>query len=123
MNSCDNNSSDNNAWPALAYADWERCAKFGPEDHWPRQWAKLYCDRSKDLIFDFLEAKFRDRTHGGYFAKVADDGKPTDRRKHVYLNAFALYGLAAYHRASGDATALVAATPGTPSCLHPFELR
>src|SRR5690349_17883062 len=33
--------SDN---PALAYADWERCAKFGPDDHWPRQWAKLYCD-------------------------------------------------------------------------------
>jgi predicted oxidoreductase len=28
-----------------------------PGDHWPRQWAKLYCDRSKDLIFDFLDAK------------------------------------------------------------------
>lgn len=43
--------------PALAYADWERCAKFGPGDHWPRQWAKLYCDRSRDLIFEFLDAK------------------------------------------------------------------
>ena len=51
--------------------------------------------------FDFLEGQFRDRTHGGYFAKVADAGQPTDRRKHVYLNAFALFGLAAYHRASG----------------------
>src|SRR5262245_2678841 len=47
--------------------------------------------------FDFLEGKFRDRTHGGYFAKVSDDGRPTDRRKPVYLNAFALYALAAYH--------------------------
>src|SRR6266478_106667 len=28
--------------------------------------------------FDFLEGKFRDRTHGGYFAKVADAGRPTD---------------------------------------------
>jgi len=59
--------------------------------------------------FDFLERKFRDRTHGGYFAKVSDAGRPTDRRKHVYLNAFALYGLTAYHRATGDATALAAA--------------
>jgi mannobiose 2-epimerase len=59
--------------------------------------------------FDFLEGKFRDRTNGGYFAKVSDTGKPTDRRKHVYLNAFALYGLSAYHRATGDASALAAA--------------
>jgi cellobiose epimerase len=59
--------------------------------------------------FDFLEGKFRDRKHGGYFAKVSDAGRPTDRRKHVYLNAFALYGLTAYHRATGDAAALAAA--------------
>jgi mannobiose 2-epimerase len=59
--------------------------------------------------FDFLEKKFRDRTHGGYFAKVSDEGLPTDRRKHVYLNAFALYGLTAYHDASGDSAALTAA--------------
>jgi len=59
--------------------------------------------------FDFLEKRFRDRVHGGYYAKVSDAGRPTDRRKHVYLEAFALYGLTAYHRATGDATALDAA--------------
>jgi mannose/cellobiose epimerase-like protein (N-acyl-D-glucosamine 2-epimerase family)/spore germination protein YaaH len=59
--------------------------------------------------FDFLQARFRDAAHGGYFAKVSDAGRPTDRRKHVYLNAFALYALAAYHRASKDAAALTAA--------------
>jgi mannobiose 2-epimerase len=59
--------------------------------------------------FDFLEKKFRDQRHGGYFAKVSDSGRPTDRRKHVYLNAFTLYGLAAYSRASGDRAALAAA--------------
>jgi mannobiose 2-epimerase len=59
--------------------------------------------------FDFLEGHMRDRKHGGYFAKVSDAGQPTDRRKHVYLNAFALYGLVAYHSASGDAQALAAA--------------
>lgn len=59
--------------------------------------------------FDFLEGKFRDRSRGGYFAKVSDDGRPTDRRKHVYLNAFALYGLSAYHRATRDPASLAAA--------------
>jgi mannobiose 2-epimerase len=59
--------------------------------------------------FDFLEGHMRDRRHGGYFAKVNDAGQPTDPRKHVYLNAFALYGLVAYHRATHDAAALTAA--------------
>jgi cellobiose epimerase len=59
--------------------------------------------------FDFLEGRMRDRQHGGYFAKVSDAGQPTDRRKHVYLNAFALYGLVAYHRATGEREALAAA--------------
>ena len=59
--------------------------------------------------FEFLEGKFRDRSHGGYFAKVSDAGSPTDRRKHVYPNAFALYALAAYHRATADVSSLDAA--------------
>jgi mannobiose 2-epimerase len=59
--------------------------------------------------FDFLEGKFHDRAHGGYFAKVSDAGVPADCRKHVYLNAFALYGLAAYYRATSDPVALSAA--------------
>jgi mannobiose 2-epimerase len=59
--------------------------------------------------FDFLEGRMRDRRHGGYFSKVSDAGQPTDRRKHVYLNAFVLYGLVAYHRASHDPRALAAA--------------
>jgi mannobiose 2-epimerase len=59
--------------------------------------------------YDFLEKYFRDRRNGGYFSKVTDAGQPADVRKHAYLNAFALYGLAAYHRASGDRAALTAA--------------
>jgi mannobiose 2-epimerase len=58
---------------------------------------------------DFLEGRMRDQRHGGYFARVSDAGQPTDRRKHVYLNAFALYGLVAYHEATRDAQALTAA--------------
>jgi mannobiose 2-epimerase len=59
--------------------------------------------------FDFLEGHMRDRRHGGYFSKVSDTGHPIDPRKHVYLNAFALYSLVAYHRATHNAQALTAA--------------
>ena len=59
--------------------------------------------------FEFIEGKMRDAQGGGYFAKVSDVGKPIDDRKHAYLNSFALYGLAAYHRATGDPRALKAA--------------
>jgi mannobiose 2-epimerase len=58
--------------------------------------------------YDFLLAHMYDSTHGGYYSKVDDTGKPVDPRKHVYLNAFAMYGLVAYHRATGDPKALAA---------------
>jgi mannobiose 2-epimerase len=59
--------------------------------------------------FEFLEKKMRDPAHGGYFSKITDTGEPKDRRKHVYLNAFALYGLVAYYRATEEPRALAAA--------------
>ncbi len=59
--------------------------------------------------FEFLEKHMRDQKHGGYFSKVSDDGKPVDTRKHVYLNAFALYGLVGYYRATKDEAALKSA--------------
>lgn len=59
--------------------------------------------------YEFLQTHFRDAQRGGYFSKVADNGRPTDTRKHAYLNSFALYGLTAYHRATGDPAPLQAA--------------
>jgi cellobiose epimerase len=60
--------------------------------------------------YDFLQNKMLDREFGGYFSKVTDAGAPKDPRKHAYLNSFALYGLVAYSKASGDKQALQAAT-------------
>lgn len=59
--------------------------------------------------FDFLQKHFLDKEHGGYFSRVKMDGGEFDTRKHIYLNAFALYGLAAYYNATGDGEALAAA--------------
>lgn len=43
--------------PELALQDWERVAFFGPEDEWPRKWAKFYCENSLEFIYDFLISK------------------------------------------------------------------
>ncbi|MEM8733425.1 MAG: AGE family epimerase/isomerase [Planctomycetota bacterium] len=56
--------------------------------------------------YDFLLANFHDEQAGGFFTKTTADGTPSDRRKHVYPNAFVIYALVEYHRASGDAEAL-----------------
>ena len=41
--------------PELAFRDWLSYARFGEGDSWPRRWAQLYCDRSLDLIHDYLD--------------------------------------------------------------------
>lgn len=55
--------------------------------------------------FEFMQA-FEDRERGGVYWSVTYDGKPIDTTKHTYCQAFAVYGLAAYYRACGDAVAL-----------------
>ena len=59
--------------------------------------------------FRFIQEHMSDPENGGYFSMVSDSGKKLDTNKHVYHQAFALYGLAAYHSASGDPAALQAA--------------
>ena len=44
--------------------------------------------------------------NGGVFWSVTYDGKPADTTKHTYCQAFAVYGLAAYYRLTGEAEAL-----------------
>lgn len=55
--------------------------------------------------YEFMEA-FWDRENGGVFWSVAFDGKPLDLTKHTYCQAFAVYGLSAYYRATGETGAL-----------------
>jgi mannobiose 2-epimerase len=54
----------------------------------------------------FLRAHLRDREHGGYFWSVTLTGEPRDPRKRLYGEAFVLYGLVEFYRASGEAAAL-----------------
>lgn len=57
----------------------------------------------------FLERAFRDRVHGGYFHTVTPAGEPLDRRKDCYGHAFAVFALAHYGAAAGDAGILAEA--------------
>ncbi len=58
----------------------------------------------------FLKHKIWDKEFGGFFNLVSREGEPLKEFgeiiKTAYGNAFAIYGLAAYYRASGDTAAL-----------------
>ena len=59
---------------------------------------------------EFLRTKMWDPNYGGFFNLVDRTGKPLKEGgaiiKQAYGNAFAIYGLAAYYRASGDTSVL-----------------
>jgi mannobiose 2-epimerase len=51
---------------------------------------------------DFLLAHFQDEEEGGFFWQVDAAGQPTEMRKMIYGQAFAIYGFAEYALAAGD---------------------
>ena len=54
---------------------------------------------------DFME-RFEDMEQGGVYWSVTADGQPLDKTKHTYCQAFAIYGLSAWVRLTGDQKAL-----------------
>jgi mannobiose 2-epimerase len=72
-------------------------------------WRELDDERDLALArraFGVLESSFRDREHGGYFWLIDPDGRPRDRTKKIYGQAFCIYALSEFHRATGDQGAL-----------------
>ena len=43
--------------PEIALRDWHASAHFSKDDHWPRQWAELYVNRSVDDIYNWLKPR------------------------------------------------------------------
>lgn len=58
--------------------------------------------RARDYILKY----FIDREYGGAFMMLNATGEPQDTRKHTYTQAFFIYGLSEYARATGDKEAL-----------------
>jgi len=58
---------------------------------------------------DYILTHFIDTRFGGAFRSLKADGTPSDTRKQLYTNAFFIYGLSEYSRATGDKKALAEA--------------
>ncbi len=56
--------------------------------------------------YEFLKTYCLDQKNGGVYWSVTYDGKPEERLKHTYNQAFAIYALSSYYSASGDKEAL-----------------
>jgi len=56
--------------------------------------------------YAYLADKFWDQQYGGVYWTLDYHGQPISDRKHVYAQAFAIYGLAEFYRATGEAGAL-----------------
>ena len=59
--------------------------------------------------FDWFVRCFVDAVYGGVYWSVTAAGEPLDTKKQLYAQAFAIYGLAEYYRASGQERALALA--------------
>ncbi len=62
--------------------------------------------RQADIAYIFLKEHIMDDSYKGIYWMVANNGRVKDARKHIYAQAFAIYGLCEYYRVSEDAEAL-----------------
>lgn len=58
---------------------------------------------------DYILSHFIDKEYGGAYMMLNAKGEPKDTRKHTYTQAFFIYGLSEYARATGNKEALNAA--------------
>ena len=62
-----------------------------------------------DHAYDYILAKFWDADYGGVYWMVDHLGNPISDRKQIYAQAFCLYAMAEYYRASGKPESLALA--------------
>lgn len=83
---------------------------------WSAANGSMFYKNRDDLIkiaehgYKFLSDKMWDKQYGGFYDLVSREGKPFEENggiiKRAYGNAFAIYGLAAFYKASGNKDAL-----------------
>jgi mannobiose 2-epimerase len=54
-----------------------------------------------DRAFRYVADRFVDPVHGGIFWMLDPDSRPIDAHKQIYAQAFAIYALSEYYRATG----------------------
>ena len=58
---------------------------------------------------DYILKYFKDRDLGGTYWSITYEGKPSDTKKQIYSQAFFIYALSEYYRATGNDESLSAA--------------
>lgn len=71
-----------------------------------RRWPDAGYLAMAQRAYDDLMANFWDKTSGGLYWSINPDGSPLDTRKQTYGQAFGIYALSEYARASGNPEAL-----------------
>lgn len=73
----------------------------------------VYCQEKKkealelaNHAYDFMKVNLFDDKYEGLYWMVDFKGQPTDCRKHIYNQAFGIYGLCQYYKATGKEEAL-----------------
>lgn len=64
------------------------------------------CRELAERAYDYLKKFFRDDQYQGIFWELDYKGKPVNKRKQIYAQAFAIYALAEYYKLSNDQEAL-----------------
>lgn len=62
--------------------------------------------KTAQYTLEYIQRYLFDPEFGGVFWSVDRHGKPADDRKHTYAQAFTIYGLSEYFRATGDVSSL-----------------
>jgi len=62
-----------------------------------------------DRAFAYFIDHFIDNTHGGVYWMIDFLGNPTETKKQIYAQAFAIYGLSEYYKATKNEKALITA--------------
>ena len=71
------------------------CRLFGPQYR-----------ETADHAYDYIVKKFWDRDHQGVYWLLDDKGNAISGRKQIYAQAFAIYAMAEYFRATGNPESL-----------------
>jgi mannobiose 2-epimerase len=82
------------------------CRRLGtPADASAAASAAAYLSMARHA-YDYLRCVFWDQEYGGLYWQVNAHGQPVMDRKHHYAQAFAIYGLSEYYRATGEPDSL-----------------
>jgi mannobiose 2-epimerase len=80
---------------------------------WTFSAAYSFLGNEQDLViahraFDYILQHMTDSEYGGIYWSVDSHGQKLDDRKHIYAQAFGIYGMSEYYRATKNEAALIA---------------